>query len=205
MSSSRRPAYINPDAQRWQSTPSADLDRIYDFHKQMDGYKPTELIPLGTIAEELGLCEVYVKHEGDRFGLPSFKILGASWGTYRAVVRAYGLAEGATIEDIRAATAVKKMTLFAATDGNHGRAVGRLGKMFGLPTKIFVPGNMDVVMIADIESEGAKVTNTGKSYDEAIGEAERGSMAETGLLIQDCAFEGYEELPKVSLAYPSKP
>ncbi|KAK0390974.1 hypothetical protein NLU13_0476 [Sarocladium strictum] len=191
----RRAMYFNPEAQKWHSSPSAELDDAYQFHKSMPGYVPTDLIPLDDAAKQLGLGKVYVKHEGDRLGLPSFKILGASWGTYRAVTKAYGLPSNADIATIRAATATSSTALFAATDGNHGRAVARLGNMFGMPAKIFVPSNMDAHMIAEIRNEGAEVINTGKSYDDTILEAARGSNSEMGILVQDCGFGDYQELP----------
>jgi threonine dehydratase len=193
----RRAVYFNPEARNWHSSPSGELEDAYHFHQTMPGYTQTDLIPLDDVAEELGLGNVYVKHEGNRLGLPSFKILGASWGTYRAVTMAYGLQPDADIPTIRAATASSTTSLFAATDGNHGRAVARLGKMFGMPAKIFVPANMDANTIADIKSEGAEVINTGKSYDDAILEAARGSDTEKGILIQDCGFDGYQQLPEV--------
>jgi diaminopropionate ammonia-lyase len=42
------------------------------FHRSIPGYVPTPLVEL----PELG---VWVKDESDRFGLPAFKVLGASW------------------------------------------------------------------------------------------------------------------------------
>jgi diaminopropionate ammonia-lyase family len=192
----RRPLYFNSDAHKWHSSPSADLEDVFHFHKSLPGYNQTDLIPLDSLAQELNLGKVYVKHEGDRLGLPSFKILGASWGTYRAVLRAFNLPVGADIKAIQAATASSTTALFAATDGNHGRAVARLAQMFGMPARIFVPANMDANMITSIRNEGAEVVNTGKSYDDAILEAARGSAAEKGLLIQDCGFDDYQELPE---------
>lgn len=197
----RRPLYFNPRAQKWYSSPSADLEDVFHFHQGLPGYAQTALIPLNSLARELDLGKVYVKHEGDRLGLPSFKILGASWGTYRAVLRAYNLPMGADIKTIQTATASSTTALFAATDGNHGRAVARLAHMFGMPAKIFVPANMDANMITSIRNEGAEVVNTGKSYDDAILEAARGSAAQNGLLIQDCGFDDYQELPEVRLSH----
>ena len=198
MATHRRPVYINPGAQQWTSTPRANLDEIYTFHQGFPGYRPSELISLEDLAEELGIGKIYLKHEGDRLGLPSFKILGASWGTYQAILRRYQLPQGSDFEAVRAKTAQQKVLLTAATDGNHGRAVARLGRIFDLPVNIYVPACMESDAIANLEQEGARVINTGKPYDAAIMDAAEAAKAADGLLIQDCAFEGYEEVPQVS-------
>ena len=42
------------------------------------------------LAEAAGVARVLVKDESSRMGLPAFKILGASWATYRVLVRPTG-------------------------------------------------------------------------------------------------------------------
>lgn len=49
------------------------------FHSRLPGYAPTPLLPAHDLAAELGVGQLWLKHEADRFGLPAFKILGASW------------------------------------------------------------------------------------------------------------------------------
>jgi hypothetical protein len=60
--------------------------RATTFHRSMPGYAPTQLAIAPSTAAALGLGGLLVKLEVERFGLPSFKVLGASWATYRAVV-----------------------------------------------------------------------------------------------------------------------
>ena len=55
------------------------------FHEQLPHYDETPLHALPSVAKELGLGQVFLKDESNRFGLPSFKILGASWAIFRAV------------------------------------------------------------------------------------------------------------------------
>src|SRR4051812_44311881 len=57
------------------------------FHRRLPGYAPTPLIDAPEIAEMLGVRQVLLKNESSRFGLPAFKILGASWAVYRARAR----------------------------------------------------------------------------------------------------------------------
>src|SRR5439155_1241930 len=63
------------------------------FHMTMPGYAPTRLAPAPETAASLGLERLSVKLEVERFGLPSFKILGASWATCRALSAHAGLDE----------------------------------------------------------------------------------------------------------------
>ena len=53
------------------------------LHRRLPGYEPTRVVDAPGIASELGLARVAVKDESRRLGLPSFKILGASWAVYR--------------------------------------------------------------------------------------------------------------------------
>ena len=48
-------------------------------HAALPGYAPTELRSCPGLADWLGVRAVLVKDESERLGLPSFKILGASW------------------------------------------------------------------------------------------------------------------------------
>src|SRR5947209_832150 len=104
---------------------------VLAFHRKLPGYAPTPLRTLPTIAARLGVGRVVAKVESSRLGLPAFKMLGASWGTYRALVQRLGHEpEWSTIDELRDALApLGPLRLAAATDGNHGRAVARMAKL----------------------------------------------------------------------------
>ena len=55
------------------------------YHRSLPGYAPTPLVDARAAAEALGVARVLVKDESSRLGLPSFKILGASWAIHRAL------------------------------------------------------------------------------------------------------------------------
>ena len=61
-----------------------------DFHRRMPGYAPSPLHELPNVASDLGLGHVWAKDESSRLGLPAFKILGASWATYRVLSERLG-------------------------------------------------------------------------------------------------------------------
>jgi len=59
-------------------------ERPARFHRSMPGYAPSPLAHAPGVAAQLGLGRLTLKMEVERFGLPSFKILGASWAVCRA-------------------------------------------------------------------------------------------------------------------------
>ena len=108
------------------------------FHAKLPGYEPTPVRLVPAIAERLGIGSVYVKDESSRLGLPAFKMLGASWASYRSIVEHTGIDPDGwdTIEELAALIEPHlPMTLATATDGNHGRAVARIARPSAL-----VPG-----------------------------------------------------------------
>jgi diaminopropionate ammonia-lyase len=116
--------------------------RILEFHKRLDGYATTDLVDLPDVAEEIGIGRLLVKHEAERYGLPAFKMLGASWAIYRAVCDLAGEEpEWDTFDELAAAwQPLLPLRLAAATDGNHGRAVASMARRMGFSTSIWVPG-----------------------------------------------------------------
>lgn len=172
--------------------------RPLDFHRRLPGYRPSPLVEAPGLADELGVGRLYAKDESSRLGLPSFKILGASWATIRLLEDRLGkpFDDDATLEDIAVALEpLRPLTLLAATDGNHGRGVAHMARLLGLSSHIFVPADMVPARIEAIRDEGATVTVVEGTYDDAI---ER-SAAEAGdhrLVVSDTSWEGYEKVPR---------
>ncbi|EXJ59927.1 hypothetical protein A1O7_04075 [Cladophialophora yegresii CBS 114405] len=188
--------YTNPSAKSWTYSYETDISPAQAFHNRLPGYEQTPLIPLYDLAEQLGVGAVFVKDESSRLGLPAFKILGASWGTFRAIAEQTGLSLNMSLRDVSEAAKKAGTILFAATEGNHGRAVARMGKILEIPTRIFMSRFADQETCQKIEGEGAQVTVIPGSYDDAVAAAFAESRrVSTGLLIQDNAFEGYERIP----------
>jgi diaminopropionate ammonia-lyase len=168
------------------------------FHRRLPGYEETPLVDAPGLADALGVGKVYVKDESSRLGLPAFKVLGASWAVYRALEERLG-GEGfgdywEEVGDLRERLEpLRPLSLVAATDGNHGRAVARVARLLGLGAKIFVPGDMTVARREAIAGEGAEVVVVEGTYDEAVERsAEEG---EDGLVISDMSWPGYERIP----------
>jgi len=167
-------------------------------HRSLPGYTATQLRSCPGLANALGVAHVLVKDESERLGLPSFKILGASWASLTAVQAAWGgPVDGVlTIENVRASIgATAGRGLVAATDGNHGRGVARVASLLGLDATILVPKGTSRSRIDAIASEGATVEVVGGTYDEAIAASARLADADH-LVVSDTSWEGYEDVPR---------
>src|SRR5665648_914942 len=77
------------------------------FHPSLPGFAATPLRPAPKAAQRLGVRSVLVKDESHRLGMPSFKILGASWATYCTVMAHLGqtVAAQPTLDGLREAVA----------------------------------------------------------------------------------------------------
>ncbi|WP_104992188.1 diaminopropionate ammonia-lyase [Deinococcus sp. NW-56] len=176
--------------------PETSDPQLLAFHRRLPGYMPTPLVRAPHLAAALGVREVWVKDESGRLGLPAYKILGASWATYRELEALFGpFGPWATPGDLAAQLRRHlPLTLVTATDGNHGRAVARVARWLGLGAHILVPQDMVPARIHAIEAEGARVEVVPGTYDEAVAAAARLADARH-LVISDTAWAGYTRVP----------
>jgi diaminopropionate ammonia-lyase len=123
---------------------------------------------------------VFVKDESARMGLAAFKVLGASWAVHRVLSRR---------------DAAGPITLVAATDGNHGRALAWMAGLLGQRAHVFVPSGVHPTAVAAIAAEGAQVTEITGSYDDAVRLAAKAAREPDAELVQDAGWPGYEEVP----------
>jgi diaminopropionate ammonia-lyase len=187
---------MNPKAREILDGPYPDR-RPMRFHRRLPGYEETPLVDAPKLAGALGVGKVFVKDESSRLGLPAFKVLGASWAVYRALEDRLGEGFG-DWEEIgeleERLESLRPLSLVAATDGNHGRAVARVARLLDLGAKIFVPGDMAAARREAIAGEGAEVIVVDGTYDEAV-ERSAGEAGERGLVISDMSWPGYERIP----------
>ena len=176
--------------------PDADVDAVLPFHRKLPRYAPTPLVSAPGIAAKLGVRRVWVKDESSRLGLPAYKILGASWATYRALEQRFGeFAPWETIEDLaRQLFPHRRTELVTASEGNHGRAVARMARWLGLSANILLPASAARGRVERIRDERARVTIVEGSYDDAVAATAR--LDGRSLVISDTGWEGYEQIPK---------
>src|ERR1700745_269536 len=147
------PWFARPAARACTCAPAPPAG-IGALHALLLGYAPPPLRELPAIAAELGVGRVFVKDESARMGLAAFKVLGASWAVHQVLSRQ---------------SAPGPVTLVAATDGNHGRALAWMARLLGQRAHVFVPGGVHPTAVAAIAAEGARVTEIAGPYDEAGG------------------------------------
>lgn len=175
------------------AAPSAGARR---FHARLPGYEPSPLHDAAPLARRLGLAGLWLKDDSQRFGLPSFKVLGASWAIARLLAGRFDL----PVEALSLASLAERLrtgpalTLVAATDGNHGRAVARVATLLGLASQVLVPAATVEARIAAIAGEGARVEVVAGDYEHAV-RAAAALADETHLVVADTAWPGYEQVP----------
>lgn len=188
---------------RCRTEPTEDDGASLRFHRTLPGYAPTPLVDLGVAAARAaGVGRLLVKDERERFGLPAFKMLGASWAVYRAVLDLAARTTGGEVEpdgvpiDVlqRAVEPLRPFGLAAATDGNHGRAVARMAAILDLPCRIYVPAGTADARITAIEGEGATVVVVDGTYDDAIHVS--AGCGDEWLVISDTSWPGYTDIPR---------
>ena len=188
---------VNPARVRDGAPRTSPGDAPTAFHRRLPGYAPTPVIDAPELAAALGVSKLSVKDESHRLGMPAFKILGASWAVYRLLVSMLGHEPvWRTLDELRAALApLGTLTLVAATDGNHGRAVARMASLLGYDARILVPVGTATARIDAIASEGAQVTVVNGTYDDAV-RASAELATDRALVVSDTSWDGYTEIPR---------
>ncbi|KAL6705256.1 hypothetical protein ACN47E_007216 [Coniothyrium glycines] len=189
------PILFRPDTSTVEA--DAEIAPVQQFHSQLPGFAPTPLHTLEELAKEIGVKAVFLKDESSRLGLPAFKILGASWGCFRAITTRLRLSPTASLAEVRDAAQKAGIKLYTASAGNHGRALAAMARILCIPARIYVPNSTSAEAARLIESEGAIVVRSELSYDETVTLAWQASqISHEGLFVQDASFEGYHDIPK---------
>ncbi len=170
------------------------------FHRSFPQYDQTPLVRLDGMADRLGLGGLYVKDESYRFGLNAFKVLGGSFAMGRYIAQELG--RDVSQVDYQYLTGDKlkeefgQATFFTATDGNHGRGVAWAANKLGQKAVVHMPKGSAKSRFDNIAKEGAQVTIEEVNYDDCVRmAAAEAAQTEHGVVVQDTAWEGYEEIP----------
>ena len=173
----------------------------YQFHRLLPGYAATPLLDLPDLAARFGVARVLVKDESSRLGLPAFKMLGASWASFRALDDLLEARTGRAMAHFDSLGElagqlgpILPLDLATATDGNHGRAVARFARLVGLGARIFVPAGTSQARVEAIEGEGASCTVVDGTYEDAVARA-ADEAGDGCLVVSDTSWPGYETVP----------
>lgn len=170
------------------------------FHQGFPQYSVTPLADLEGMAGRLGLGGLYVKDESYRFGLNAFKVLGGSFAMARYIAQQTGRDIADTTFDYLTSDELQKdfgqATFFTATDGNHGRGVAWAANKLGQKAVVHMPKGSTQTRLENIAKEGADVTIEELNYDDCVRlAAKEADETEHGVIVQDTAWDGYEEIP----------
>lgn len=166
------------------------------FHSGLAGYQPTPLYDLPGLAQLAGVAKVLLKDEAERFQLNAFKVLGASYAVARLLAQRLGI-EVMSFEQLAAAVQAQpeQLTFVTATDGNHGRAVAWAAQQLGQRAVVYLPQGAAQSRVDAIAGHGAKAIVIDANYDMAVRFAAEQAEQNGWLLVQDTAWDGYEEIP----------
>ncbi|WP_369430076.1 diaminopropionate ammonia-lyase [Clostridium tagluense] len=176
------------------------IAKAASFHKSFPEYTKTPLAKLDNMANFLGLKNLYIKDESFRFGLNAFKVLGGSFaiGCYISKKLGKDISQLPynTITSKEVLKNFGQTTFFTATDGNHGRGLAWAANRLNQKCVVFMPKGSSEIRLKNIQKENAIATIEEVNYDECV----RIAMAESAkvpgsVVIQDTAWEGYEEIP----------
>ena len=170
------------------------------FHSSFPQYSVTPLAKLDALAARLGLANLCVKDESYRFGLNAFKVLGGSFAMGRYIAGEMGKDISEMTYDYLTSEDFRKdfghATFFTATDGNHGRGVAWAANKLGQKSVVHMPKGSTQMRFDNIAKEGAVVTIEELNYDDCVRlAAAEAAETEHGVVVQDTAWEGYEEIP----------
>lgn len=146
-------------------------------------YAPTPLLDLPKLAAWVGVDRVWVKNEGAR-PLGSFKVLGGMYAGLKALARASGAANIATL--IRTHTPSRSLpALLCASDGNHGLAVAAGAKLASAAARVYLHARVPRARADRIGEQGAEIVWAPGTYDDAVHAAAEAARRGDGLLIAD--------------------
>ncbi|ACQ55097.1 diaminopropionate ammonia-lyase [Clostridium botulinum] len=176
-----------------------EIKKARDFHQSFPQFTKTPLVNLDNLAKHLGVAGVYVKDESYRFGLNAFKVLGGSFsmGKYLAKKLGKDISE-LSYAKLNSEDARKKLgdiTFITATDGNHGRGVAWTATQLNQKSIVYMPKGSSLTRLENIRKEGAKASITEFNYDDAVRLAASEARENGWVMVQDTAWEGYEEIP----------
>jgi len=172
---------------------------IRRYHESFPEYKMTPLAELKNFASENGVGNIYVKDESYRFGLNAFKVLGGSYCLGSYIADRLGIARDTlTYEKITGDDADLKpgeITFVTATDGNHGRGIAWTANRLKQGCVVYMPHGSAAERLNNIKAQGAEASITDMNYDDTVRHACEMSKKNGWVLVQDTAWEGYEDIP----------
>lgn len=189
---------VQPQGEFPKAFTHEEAKKVRKFHMSFEHYEATELVALDNLAKLLGVKKIFVKDESTRFGLDAFKVLGGSYAVAKLLCEKLGMDITQVNYDYlkkEAAAKIGNLTFVTATDGNHGRGIAWAAKELGQKAIVYLPKGSAKRRVEAIEELGATAIVTDLNYDDTVQVAMEKAKEIGGYLVQDTAFEGYEDIP----------
>ena len=164
-----------------------NVKKANEFHKSFPQYTVTPLQDLAALASYLGVKSIHCKDESYRFGLNAFKVLGGSYAMGRYIAKEVGKDISELPYAVLSSEALRK---------EFGQATFFTAKRLGQKAVVRMPKGTTKTRFDNIAKEGATVTIEEVNYDDCVRmAAAEAAKTEHGVMVQDTAWEGYEEIP----------
>ncbi|MDO5758462.1 MAG: diaminopropionate ammonia-lyase [Rhodobacterales bacterium] len=169
-------------------------------------YAATPLCPLKSVAQDLGLAQVWCKDESGRLGLASFKAMGAVYASVATISELLEKQTGKPVSDQDLLDGIytdqlANTYLTCCTDGNHGFSVAWAARAMGCGCKIYIPTGVSTEREQALRDEGADVVRIDGTYDEAYAIAARDAAADAAaVVISDSATSDYTRIPRLVMS-----
>jgi len=176
---------------------STDVEAVRKLLEMCPKASRTPLTSSISLADKVGVKNIWFKDERQRMGLGSFKALGA----------AYVIADHAskTVSNNASASEWKKALngkcYVTASAGNHGLSLAAGARLFGAKAVIYLSRNVPSSFAEKIRSYDAEVVVVGNSYEESMEGAQKAAADNNWMLLSDVTWDGYDAGLKVMEGY----
>lgn len=176
-----------------------EVRHIHAFQKTHPAYTHTPLYNLKQLAKYLNISIIQTKDESQRFGLNAFKVLGGIYAIAKYIANQLSEPiEQLSFEKLKHPSIKERIgdvTFISATDGNHGRGVAWAARELGFKSVIYMPSGSSLQRLEAIRNEGALADIFEGNYDDTVRNCARLAEKNGWIMVQDTAWEGYEEIP----------
>ena len=176
---------------------STDVEAVRKLLEMCPKASRTPLTSSISLADKVGVKNIWFKDERQRMGLGSFKALGA----------AYVIADHASkiVSNNASASEWKKALngkcYVTASAGNHGLSLAAGARLFGAKAVIYLSRNVPSSFADKIRSYDAEVVVVGNSYEESMEGAQKAAADNNWMLLSDVTWDGYDAGLKVMEGY----
>jgi diaminopropionate ammonia-lyase len=181
---------------------AAEHEQALSTVSKWPGYAPTALIGLPVLAHELGVAQIAVKDEGQRFAVGSFKALGPPYALAHllaAIVARRTGREQVPVGDLldgKYRSITSEVCSCAATSGNHGRALAWAAQSLGCRCVIFIPEQTSAHRKQAVSRFGAQVVRVPGNFDSSVIAARATAEREGWIMVGEVAPRDWPDVPR---------